>query len=299
MRTSGIVSVVIPHYGPAEMTERLCSQLMQQEGVELEVIVVDDCSPEPARRAKGVHVIRRSKNGGFGSAVNTGAWAASGDLLLILNSDVTLGASAIAKLVDAAGDWQPCVAAPELLTPDGERQLTRHRWPSAGRSACSVARPLPQLLKIRVVRDWLLETRPAVNDGPTVTEWLSGAVLLVPLAEFKDARGFNESFFMFGEDVDLQRRMSHKGIPSMLFTCAEMTHEGGGSTDPARARGWSLRARWTYAEAHGYSHRLRVMLWVAAAINAVWNVAARAAGRNVRVGPELRQDVRRALGRVY
>lgn len=293
------VSVVVPHYGPADMTERLCDQLLRQEGVDLQVIVVDDHSPTPPREVEGVQLVRRGENGGFGSAVNAGASAATGDLLLILNSDVSMQPTAIAELVAAARAWQPCVAAPALLAPDGSAQPTRHRWPSAWRSALSVMRPLPHLLKVPFVRGWLLETRPPVTGAPTPADWVSGAVLLVPLAEFRREGGFNESFFMFGEDVDLQRRLHDRGIPSLMFQSVEMVHVGGASTDAIRARNWSLRARWVYAETHGFARRLRMLLWGTALLNAVWNLAARAARKDVNVGREFRHDVGRALGRTY
>ena len=299
MTTRESVSVVVPHYGPADMTERLCDQLLLQQGVDLQVIVVDDHSPTPARAVEGVQLIRRAENGGFGSAVNAGASVATGDLLLILNSDVSMEPTAIAQLVASARPWQPCVAAPALRGPDGSTQLTRHRWPSAWRNALSVMRPLPHLLEVPLVRGWLLETHPPLTGAPTPADWVSGAVLLVPLAEFRREGGFNESFFMFGEDVDLQRRLRDRGIASMMFASVEMVHVGGASTDAVRAGSWSLRARWVYAEAHGFARRLRTLLWAAALLNAVWNLGARAARKDVQVGREFRHDVRRALGRTY
>src|SRR5690348_7413113 len=97
------VSVVVPHYGAPEPTLALLRALGGQTGdVELQVVVVDDCSPEPFPDRPGLHVVRREANGGFGSAVNSGAAEAVHPQLLVLNSDVTIGPGFVAELLDAA-----------------------------------------------------------------------------------------------------------------------------------------------------------------------------------------------------
>src|SRR5690349_6662390 len=68
------LSVVVPHYGSPAPALALLRMLRAQEGdLDLQVIVVDDCSPEPFPERPGLHVVRRAVNGGFGSAVNAGA----------------------------------------------------------------------------------------------------------------------------------------------------------------------------------------------------------------------------------
>jgi GT2 family glycosyltransferase len=293
------VSVIVPHYGDPEPTLALCAQLVEQRGVALEVIVADDASPEPIEVPDGVHLVRRSVNGGFAANVNSGLEAARGALCLVLNSDMHLGETAVADLISAARPFQPCFATPAITTVDGRWEESRHRWPSALRTGVSLARPVPYLTRIPPIRRWLLESRPVSPDGPTRADWVSGAAFLAPTALLRQVGGLDEHFFMYGEDVDLQRRLRDRGVPTLLFRSVEMAHVGGGSTDPDRAASWSLQARWVYAATHGFSGRLRAMLWGTALVNAIWNVAAKAARKDVHVGRELRHDVRRALGRTY
>ena len=59
-------------------------------------------SPEPFPDTDGVEVVRRASNGGFGAAVNTGAAAATGDWLLIANSDLRISPPVLERLLDAA-----------------------------------------------------------------------------------------------------------------------------------------------------------------------------------------------------
>ncbi len=293
------VTVVVPHYGDPRPTLVVCAQLLVQQGVELEVVVADDASPEPITVPEGVRLVRREVNGGFAANVNSGLAAAQGELCLVLNSDAQLRDTAVADLVRAAAPFQPCVAAPAITTVDGRWEDSRHRWPTPLRIAVSLARPVPHLTRIPRVRRWLLEQRTVLDEAPTPAEWVSGAAFMVPTEVLRGVGGLDEGFFMYGEDVDLQHRLSAQGVPSLLFRSVEVAHVGGGSTDPARAGAWSLRARWVYAERRGWAGRLRALLWVTATVNAAWNLGARIAGKKVSVRRELRHDVLRARGRTY
>ncbi|CAM3665472.1 glycosyltransferase family 2 protein [Nocardioides zeicaulis] len=290
---------MVPHYGAPGPTLDVCAQLLAQRDVDLEVVVADDASPEPIVVPDGVRLVRRDVNGGFAANVNSGLAEARGALCLVLNSDMQLRDRAVADLVEAARPHQPCLAAPAITTVDGRWEESRHRWPSPLRTAVSLSRPVPHLTRIPRVRRWLLESRAVATEGPTPCDWVSGAAFMVPTPVIRSIGGLDEHFFMYGEDVDLQRRLRAAGVPSLLFRSVEMAHVGGGSTDPLRADGWSLQARWVYAERHGYARRLRAMLWGTALVNVLWNVAARAGGRKVSVRRELRHDVLRARGRTY
>ena len=73
MTTPGI-SAVIPHYGDIGPTWGLVESLQRQQGVlNLQIIVADDASPVPFPSGEGYELVRREKNGGYGSACNSGA----------------------------------------------------------------------------------------------------------------------------------------------------------------------------------------------------------------------------------
>ncbi len=83
-----LVSVVIPHYGDPGHALSLIQQLDSQvDSPAFEVIVSDDCSPTPFQapltHSLSLTVVRRERNGGFGSAVNTGVEASHGTLVLV------------------------------------------------------------------------------------------------------------------------------------------------------------------------------------------------------------------------
>jgi N-acetylglucosaminyl-diphospho-decaprenol L-rhamnosyltransferase len=68
------------------------------------------------------------------------------------------------------------------------------------------------------------------HDSVRDSEFLVGAVLLVRRQAFEDVGGFDPSFFMFNEEVDLCYRLRHRGWRVVFFPGAEFFHLGGAST---------------------------------------------------------------------
>ena len=87
-----MVSVIIPTYKRQDFTARAVRSVLAQTYRDLEVLVVDDCSPEPITAAAlgndpCLRVIRHETNRGVGAARNTGVEAARGDVVAFLDSD--------------------------------------------------------------------------------------------------------------------------------------------------------------------------------------------------------------------
>lgn len=290
------VSVVVPHYGPPALTLVLVDQLRSQTYASMEVIVSDDCSPEPFPQTEGVHVVRRETNGGFGAAVNSGAAAATHDLLLILNSDLEVGRTFVADLVAASAPWQPAVTAPLLRNADGSAEVTGARFPTASAHGIEWVSALHRFegtshFQHAVGRD------ARCTPGATVTvDWLVGAALLIPRAVFHEVGGFDAGYFMNCEEVDLQHRLRTLGVPSVFIGSVEAVHVGGGSSDPARRRRWLMESRHRYAAQHGFARRLKVSLMTATVLNAATNTVRAAMGRPVSARETARDEWTLARG---
>ena len=124
------VTVVVPHYGAASSSLPLLRTLLAQVGAPpLHVVLVDDASPEAFPGLDGVRVVRRAVNGGFGSAVNTGARLADGDLLLVLNSDLEIDEHFVRDLVARARPWLPAAVSPRVVDDHGTEAWTGRRFP--------------------------------------------------------------------------------------------------------------------------------------------------------------------------
>lgn len=293
MLTTDQVSIVVPHYGDPAPALALVEQL-RAHAPECQLIVVDDCSPEPFPDTPHVDVVRRALNGGFGAAVNSGARLARGTHLLVLNSDLELPSDFVRELVRRADAWQPAVVGPALLAPDGSHGWSGRHFPTVRHQFIEWLTPLARFrgrLHESVGHD-----STCVPGRTAVVDWLMGAALLIPLAEFRVVGGFDESFYMNSEEVDLQRRLRARGVPSVFIGGVSGIHIGGGSSGGSeQRRTWLVKSRRTYAAKWG-GRRARVRLQLALTGASVVNVAANGIrellGREVDAWSTLRHELR-------
>lgn len=284
------LGVVVPVHGELEPVLPLLAAL-REGAAPARVLVVDDASPLPldaARLGEGVELLRRERNGGFAAAVNTGldALAADGSITtaLVLNSDVELPPGFAAALLAHAEPWMPAVVGCRIEDPQGRSAHSARRFPTVGHQVVEWLVPLASqhhrdLLHRAVGHDLVAERA----RGMVPVDWVSGAVLLLPLAEVRAIGGLDEGYFMYTEEVDLQLRLRRAAVPALLDADLVARHVGGGSSGgEARRRRWLVGARMRYARRHGHVHVLRAGLTAATAANLVWNTGRRAAGRDVR-----------------
>lgn len=114
--TDSLVSVVIPSYGRPEMVTGAVETVREQTYDPVELVVVDDCSPEPIEpqvRAlesgalRAVRVIRHEKNQGAAAARATGIEAATGEFIAFLDDDDRWSQAKLQKQVEALQEWGP------------------------------------------------------------------------------------------------------------------------------------------------------------------------------------------------
>ena len=130
-----MISVVIPSYNRRDCVLALLSDLYAQQGVEMEVIVVDDCSPDDSVEAirRGfpqATVLVNETNGGPAVSRNRGIRAARGGIVVGFDSDVTVPDRMLLSKVLKRFLDHPAVngLAFRLLKPDGKSEDTPRWW---------------------------------------------------------------------------------------------------------------------------------------------------------------------------
>jgi GT2 family glycosyltransferase/glycosyltransferase involved in cell wall biosynthesis len=122
------VSIVIPVYGQHQFTYNCLLSLSQHTQLDdVQVIVIDDCSPEPAAKAMplvtGVQWIRNAKNLGFIGSCNAAALQATGEYLVLLNNDVQVTQGWLPALLSVFETKSDCgMVGARLVYPDGRLQ---------------------------------------------------------------------------------------------------------------------------------------------------------------------------------
>ncbi len=200
-----------------------------------EVVVVDNGSTDGSLRdavsaVPGLTVVDPRGNLGYGAAANRGVAASTAPMVLVCNPDLEIPAGAVAALV-AALDADPgcALVGPLIRTPEGARYPSARRFPSlvdaAGHAVLGLFAP-----DNRFTRNY---QRTELDDGgPEVqtADWVSGACFLVRRAAFEEVGGFDESYFMYAEDVDLCWRLGRAGHRVTYAPGVEVTHLQGAST---------------------------------------------------------------------
>ncbi|NRD25415.1 glycosyltransferase family 2 protein [Frigoribacterium sp. VKM Ac-2836] len=197
-------------------------------------VVADNASADPdaarlTTEAAGARFVEVGRNAGYGGAVNvaTEGLPPSVRYVLVSNPDVVLAAGALDVLV-ATADADPRIGAvgPAIWEPTGEA------YPSA-RSLPSLRTGLGHavLADIWPGNPWTRRYHgPGPDQGDQTVGWLSGACLLVRRDAFDRLGGFDTSFFMYFEDVDLGWRLSRAGLRNVYQPRADVTHVGAHST---------------------------------------------------------------------
>jgi GT2 family glycosyltransferase len=229
------LSVLVVSYNVALLLRECIASLVEAD----EVVVVDnasrDGSPEMVRSEfPGVTLVASADNLGFSAGVNAAARAATGDLLLLLNPDAAVapgvleamcaalmrrpGAAAIGfRQVDSRGVFQLSFGPPPSLVLEVIRMIVQ-RGLDAGNPR--LARMVDRLV-----------------SRPVKVPWVSGSALLVRRAAFEAVGGFDETFFLYFEDIDFCLRL-RKEVGSVYYapTPSVLHHRGRSAAgDPTSA----------------------------------------------------------------
>ena len=229
------VSVVIVSWNTsAILRDCLASVARHLRSVDHEVIVVDNASSDGssemvAAEFPAVRLVRNVQNRGFGTANNQGMRRARGAWLLLLNSDTQLTDDSVADLYRRVRH-EPGIAVAHcrLVYPDGRVQHTTYRFPSLRRALLEDL-GLYKLLGKRRAGELLLGGYWK-HDEERDVDAVAGAFMLLPRAVFEQTGGFDESLFMYGEDIEWCRRIRELGGRIRFFPQASVVHLDKAST---------------------------------------------------------------------
>ena len=230
------VSVVIVNYNTRELTSAcLASIPVAAVTARIEVIVVDNASSDGSAQHfhdtfPDVAVLQSGRNGGFGWACNLGAAAARGRWVLLLNSDTVARPGVIDELVKLATERPDAmIYGGRTFTPDGALD-PRSCWgaPTMWSTFCyglglSTAFKDNRLFDPESLGRW---QRDSVREVGIVT----GCLLMIDKARWDELGGFDEQFFMYGEDADLNFRVRALGGRPVITPAAQVTHVYGASS---------------------------------------------------------------------
>jgi GT2 family glycosyltransferase/acetyltransferase-like isoleucine patch superfamily enzyme len=231
-----LVSVVVVSYNTRDWIVRCLDSLAVSTSHELDVIVVDNASRDGSADAVAAAfpdatIIRNEHNLGFARAVNQGAEAAKGDYLLLLNPDGYVEPGSLDALVAfARAHPEYVIVGGRTVTPDGDLD-PRSCW-----AAPTLWSLLSSALMLSTLRPGSTTLDPEAmgdygRDHPRPVDIVTGCLLLVALDDWRALGGFDERFFVYGEDAELcLRAAAVTGRRCAVTPDAVMIHAVGASS---------------------------------------------------------------------
>ena len=232
------VSVLIVSYNVKEYVDHAIDSLMQSSIDNIEIVVIDNHSFDGTvdhikKSYPNVNVIPNKENVGFGKAVNQAANVANGDYFLILNPDTVVQENTIDILLkyleqnDKVG-----MVGPKILNSDGTLQA------ACKRSFPTLKVAVPKLLgldKLFPKSKWAGKYNLSYLDPDQISpvDAISGSCMFIRKELFQELNGFDEHFFMFGEDLDICFRIWQSGNEVHYVPKTQIVHYQGESVKSA------------------------------------------------------------------
>ncbi|MTI89298.1 MAG: glycosyltransferase [Balneolaceae bacterium] len=230
------ISVIIVNYKVKEYIANLLNSLYKgSKGFNLEVFVVDNNSGDDSvsylkERYPQVTYIANTENKGFGVANNQAIKKASGAYTLIINPDTLISEDTLSTLVSHMEENQQCGAAGcKILNPDGTfAPESRRSVPTIWSAACKVFGLNYLFPDRKVFGKYYLSWMD--DDEQAQIPVLSGSFMFWRTKLLKELKGFDERFFMYGEDIDLCYRVQQTDYHIDYVPSTSIIHYKGEST---------------------------------------------------------------------
>jgi GT2 family glycosyltransferase len=228
------VSVIVVSFNTREVTlECLCSVYEQTNQIAFETIVVDNASRDGSANAIAenfpqVRLVRNEVNVGFAAANNQGMKLARGRYVLLLNSDTVVLDGAIEKTVTFADAQRAAgVVTCRAYWHDGRQQPNCFRDLRLSGLLLRLFVPGRLIYKSKILgrERYIGEDYDDINN----VEAVAGCYMLVRREVVEQVGGFDECFFMFGEDAEWCHRIRNAGWSILYFPGAKIIHYGGKS----------------------------------------------------------------------
>jgi N-acetylglucosaminyl-diphospho-decaprenol L-rhamnosyltransferase len=226
------VAAVVVNYNAGPHLVR-CVRSLLAEGVG-DVVVADNASRDDSARLLAeselpARFLATGRNRGYGGGANFGMAASDSELVLVLNADVEVCPGAVPALVAALdSEADVAIVGPRVLNTDGSLYPSARSFPALGdalgHAFLGLVAPRNRWSARYKLLGWDHATRCDVD-------WVSGACFLARREALDGLSGFDESYFMYSEDVDLCWRAWRAGWRVAYEPAAAVVHVQGVSTD--------------------------------------------------------------------
>lgn len=230
------LSVIIVNYNVRYFLQQCLDSVQKaMQGMEGEIFVVDNCSSDDSlamlsQRFPSVRVLANQDNPGFAKANNQAIALSSGQYVLLLNPDTLVAEDAFRLAVDYMDAHPGCGGLGVKMT-DGRGCFLRESkrgLPTPMVSFCKVFGLSALFPKSRLFGRYHLGF---LDENETnEVDILAGAFMMMRREALDKVGLLDETFFMYGEDIDLSYRLEAGGYRNVYFPASRILHYKGEST---------------------------------------------------------------------
>jgi GT2 family glycosyltransferase len=224
------LSVVILNYNVRFFLEQcIISVERALKGIDAEIIVVDNNSEDDScamvnGRFPHITLLENKENVGFSKANNQAVAIAKGEYVCILNPDAAVAEDTFSKAIGFAENIEK-LGALSIYLMDG----TGHFLPESKRNVPTPRRALLKLLgQTKGTNGYY--ARHIEDRASGEIDILAGAFMLMKRSVFNEVGGFDEDYFMYGEDIDLSYKLQKAGYKNHYLGSLCLLHYKGEST---------------------------------------------------------------------
>lgn len=243
------VSIILVSYNTKDLTQQCIESVYKNtDGLSFEVFCVDNCSQDGSvemirEKFPQVKLIASDKNNGFGAANNLAIQKCNSKYIFFLNTDTLLKNNAIKILFEFIESNEKIAAAGGNLYDDEDKNILSYGWFPTVKSKFIKAFLLNRIVKFSKTND-RCENK---NEELKEVDFVSGADLMVRKSVLDEVGFFDEDFFLYYEDVELQYRIKKAGHKIYINPNAKIAHlEGASSKNRVVRRKYALEAEYLF-----------------------------------------------------
>lgn len=231
------LSIIIVSYNTKDLLKDCLTSIYKaiQPSKGLEVFVVDNNSHDGSQQMvkqdfPQVKLIANKTNKGFAAANNQAAKKATGKYLLFLNSDTKVSKYSLVKPLKYLRN-HPKVGGltVKLILGNGKIDPDNHRGFPTPWTSITYFTGLAKLFKnSRLFNSY----HQSYKDFSKIhkIEVAAGSYIMMPAKLFNQLKGWDETYFFYGEDIDLCYRINQAGFSIVYYPKVTVIHYKGASS---------------------------------------------------------------------
>jgi N-acetylglucosaminyl-diphospho-decaprenol L-rhamnosyltransferase len=216
---SPLISISVVSHGQMSLVSQLMQDLTdhcRRDDYELILTLnlAEQFSLDFSSLPYAVKLIRNEAPLGFGANHNQAFFRSNAEFFAVVNPDIRFNADPFQILLSSLDDTNLGLVAPLVLGEGGQIEDSARRFPN-------VWRLLGKLFGWRGAADYPVDKS---STAPVYPDWVGGMFMVFPHKVFKNLGGFDESYFLYYEDVDICARLKLLGQGVALIPSAQVVH---------------------------------------------------------------------------